>query len=285
MPSNVNRTKEMEKYELETGKKAIWQGKITRGFLKWKEGEKDFYSDKKRISVYISSELEKQWQKFIVSHNISSFSKLIRESVNYFISEKSIFGGKIISDLKEDKPSKMVHILKEKLTTIKGFSQLALEKYSDTLNDDLKSIINNVLNETKQLENRFVLNLEEEELKPSQYDILLIEDDISTIDLLKNYFETKGYSFKGVLTGVKGVEELGKVIPKLILIDIILPDISGYEICKDIKYHETLKNIPVFYVTAVPRAKVEDRMEETRADGYILKPFDLPDLEFLFDYL
>ena len=46
-----------------------------------------------------------------------------------------------------------------------------------------------------------------------------------------------------------------------------------------------LKNIPVFYLTAVPGPKVEKKMEETKADGYILKPFDLVDLEFLFEYL
>lgn len=275
----------MEQYEQETGKQAIWHGNITKGFLRWKEGEKDYYADKKRISVYVSSETEKNWQEFMKSHKCSSFSKLIRESVNYYINEKSRFGGKILTSLENNKTSDMVHVLKERLTTIKGFSQLALEKYSDILNDEIKSIINNVLNETRQLENKLIVKFEEKELKPSQYDVLLIEDDLSTIDLLKNYFETKGYTFKGILTGLKGIEELGRNIPKLILLDIILPDVSGYDICKNIKSHEMLKNIPVFYLTAVPGPKVENRMKETMADGFILKPFDLPDLEFLFEYL
>ncbi|MFX1573719.1 MAG: response regulator [Promethearchaeota archaeon] len=275
----------MKRYEEETGKQAIWQGKVTKGFLRWKEGEKNYYANKKRISVYVSSETEKIWERFLKIHKYSSFSKLIRESVNFYINEKSKFGGNLISDLAEEKSSNMVHILKERLTTIKGFLQLALEKFSDILNDEIKSIINNVLNEARQLENNFVIKLEEKEVKPSQYDVLLIEDDLSTVDLLKNYFESKGYSFKGVLTGVKGVEELSRSTPKLILIDIILPDISGYDICKDIKSHKTLKNIPVFYLTAVPGDKVENRMQDTMADGFILKPFDLLDLEILFKYL
>jgi CheY-like chemotaxis protein len=119
----------------------------------------------------------------------------------------------------------------------------------------------------------------------TQYDILLIEDSLSTVELLKKYFESKGYSFKGVLTGLRGIEELNMNTPKLVLLDIILPDISGYNICQDIKSNKNLKEIPVFYITAVPGFKVESKMKQTMANGYILKPFDLPDLEFLFDYL
>ncbi|MFX1568982.1 MAG: response regulator [Promethearchaeota archaeon] len=271
-------------YEETTGKQAIWQGKITKGFLRWKEGEKDYYADKKRISVYVSSETEKKWEEFMKTQNYSSFSGLIRESVNYFIDEKLKFGGRIFNSLDIEDTSDMVHLLKEKLTTIKGFSQLLLEKYINNFNEETKSILNNVLHEIKELENRFIPK-SEDEIKLTQYDILLIEDSLSTVELLKNYFESKGYSFKGVLTGVKGIEELNMNTPKLILLDIILPDISGYNICKDIKSNENLKKIPVFYITAVPSFKVESKMKETMANGYILKPFDLPDLEFLFNYL
>ena len=285
MSNSVKKTTEMEQYEQETGKQAIWQGKTTKGFLRWKDGEKDYYADKKRISVYVSSDTERIWQEFIISHKLSSFSKLIRESVNYYIKERSKFGGNIFTDLETGGESKMTHILKERLTNIKGFLQLLLEKFNDSLNEEIKSIINNVLSETKQLENKFINRLEEEKLEISRYDVLLIEDDLSTVELLKNYFESKGYSFKGVLTGLKGIEELSQTSPKLILLDIILPDISGYDICKDLKSHVTLKKIPVFYLTAVPGFKVEEKMQETKADGYILKPFDLPDLEFLFEYL
>lgn len=285
MSNSDKKTKEMEQYEQETRKQAIWQGKTTKGFLRWKEGEKNYYADKKRISVYVSSETERNWKEYINTHKITSFSKLIRESVNYYIKERSKFGGNLFPDLETSTKSKMTHTLKEKLTTIKGFSQLLLEKYSGNLNDEIKTIINNVLKETKQLENKFIVQLEEKEFKPSQYDILLIEDNLSTIDLLKNYFESKGYSFKGVLTGLEGIEELSSSTPKLILLDIILPDVSGYDICKDIKSNMNLKEIPVFYLTALPGINVENKIEETMADGFILKPFDLLDLEFLFDYL
>lgn len=281
----LKKTNEMVQYEEETGKQAIWQGKITKGFLKWKSGEMDYYANKKRISVYVSGDTEKKWEDFMKSHKISSFSKLIRESVNYYVKEKLSLGGKIISDLKQNNASDMGHIIKERLTNIKGFTQLIIENYGTELSDDIKSMINRVLNEIKQLEEKTVNTIEEKELTHPQYDILLVEDDTSTIELLRNYFERKGYSFKGVLTGVKAIEELKRATPRLILLDIILPDISGYDICLDIKSHKLLKEVPVFYLTAVPGSKVEEMMQQTMADGYILKPFDLPDLEFLFDYI
>jgi len=285
IPNNDEKTQEMEKYEKDTGKQAVWRGEITKGFLKWKEGEKDYYSNKKRISVYVTSETERQWQEFLRSYGLISFSKLIRESVDYYIKEKSKFGEKLFAELEIGNESDKDHILKERLTTIKGFLQLLLEGYKDDLNDEIISIVNNVLDECISLESKFILKSETKGIQAPQYDVLLIEDDPSTIDLVKNYFKRKGYSFKGVLTGLKGIEELKLSRPKLILLDIILPDISGFEICKNIKSHETFKEIPVFYLTAVPGSKVEKKMEETKADGYILKPFNLVDLEFLFEYL
>ena len=74
-------------------------------------------------------------------------------------------------------------------------------------------------------------------------------------------------------------------VPKLILLDILLPDGSGYEICKKIKTDDKLKNIPVYYITAVPETEVHNKMSETKADGYFLKPFNISDFNILLDYL
>ena len=60
---------------------------------------------------------------------------------------------------------------------------------------------------------------------------------------------------------------------------------SGHEICKKMKEDENLKDVPVFYITAIPESEVSKKMEETGADGFILKPFNFSDFEVLFDYL
>ena len=239
--------------------------------------KKDYYSGKKRISVYISDEVEKEWHDFIKKNKISSISKLIREGINYYIEEKS--------SLMSQDLSVFTHSLKERFTIIKGNLQLILETHSKDLNKDVLAIINHLLEEIKQFEERFIFRLEKTGETTAEYDILLIEDDLSTIELVTNFFEAKGYTSKGVITGAKGLEELNFNTPKLILLDILLPDVSGFTICKKIKADEKFKDIPLIYLTAVPGNKVNEKIEETKADGYILKPFDLSDFDFVFQYL
>ncbi|MEE9378629.1 MAG: response regulator [Candidatus Lokiarchaeia archaeon] len=239
--------------------------------------KKDYYSGKKRISVYISDEVEREWQKFIKNNKISSISKLIREGINYYIEEKSSLMGQDLSAF--------THSLKERFTIIQGNLQLIIEKYQKELNNDILAILNHLLEEIKQFKERFIFKLEKPDGTTAEYDILLIEDDLSTIELVSNFFEAKGYTSKGVITGAKGLEELNFNTPKLILLDIILPDVSGFTICKKIKTNEKLKDIPLIYLTAVPRNKVNEKIEETKADGFILKPFDLSDFDFVFQYL
>jgi len=117
------------------------------------------------------------------------------------------------------------------------------------------------------------------------YDILIIEDDFLTITLLTDYFRGKGYTCKYFTSGSEAIEEMHRYIPKLVLLDILLPDIDGYEICKIMKSIKRLQKVPVFYMTAVPRSEVDDKMEETGANGYFLKPFDFSKFEMLFNYL
>lgn len=285
--NNDKKTGEMEKYEKETGKYAIWRGLITEGFKKWQRGEKIYDRDKERISLYISEETKKKWQNFIESSKYSSISKLIRDAMDFFINEK--LRGGIDEKLKKSRPFKSItdisHDLKEALTTIKGFSQLLLNNYKDDIKEDVLSKIKEIFNKSIFLENKIKEVLEKGENRKTQYDLLLIEDDPSTIKLLTTFFESKGYSSRGVISGSKGIEELKANLPKLILLDIILPDINGYDVCKIIKSDENLKDIPVFFLTAIPSSEVEKNIKHAGADGYILKPFDFSDFEILYTYL
>ncbi len=285
---NSKKVKELIKeYEGGTDKYAIWRGSITEGFKKWLKGEKIYDRDKERISLYVSEDRKQEWQNFKETHNYSTISALIRDSVDYYIEQKSDFFGGGLGRLDEKTITNISHALKEPLTTIKGFSQLLLENYRKELNEEVIETIENIFEQSLLLENKIINildNIAVEEPHP-QYDILLIEDDLATIRLLTSYFEGKGYKCKGVISGTKGIEELRGGVPKLILLDIILPDISGYEICKMIKDHNIYKEIPVYLLTAIPGSEVEKKMGETKADGYILKPFDFSDFEVVFQYL
>ncbi len=283
--NDIKKTKEMEKYEKETGKSALWHGNLTQGFKNWKTGEKLVNSDKERISVYLTKEDKVKWQNFAKAHDFATISKLIRIGINCYIEEKSKPFSKVLKAIDTDTNFSISHELKERLTTIKGYLQLLIENHNDDLNEDVILTIEKVLEESKQLEKKIINKLDKSIDVSEKYDILLIEDDVSTVNLLVNYFSKKGYSIKGALTGSKGVEELMTTIPKLVLIDIILPDISGFDISKIIKSDNKYKNVLVYYLTAIPDTEVKKKMKETQADGYILKPFDLKDLEFLLEYL
>lgn len=284
-PNGIEITADMKRYEVETGKYAIWRGVITEGFKKWKEGEKVYDRDKERISLYISEQDKRDWKDFIEEHNYSTISKLIRESVDYFINKKSNSSSSGLLDLNLETISNISHALKEPLTSIKGFSQLLLENYKKELSSEILSTIENIFEQSVLLENKIVNILDEVQVEAEVYDILLIEDDLPTIRLITSYFEGKGYNCKGVISGSKGIEELKKSKPKIILLDIILPDISGYDICKQIKADKDIKEIPIYYLTAIPGSEVEKNMEETKADGYILKPFDFSDFEVVLKTL
>ena len=127
--------------------------------------------------------------------------------------------------------------------------------------------------------------LKGEKVDDSHYDILIVDDDLATLRLLTTYFESKEVTCKGVVSGAKALEELKNNHPKIVLVDIILPDIVGFEICKKIKSNQKLKNIPVYFISTIPCSEVEKHLAETKADGYILAPFALSDFDGILDLL
>ena len=274
----------MKSYERETNRYAVWRGIITEGFKKWQKGEKIYQRDKERISLYVSEDTKLKWLNYTKNDGNLTISKLIREAVDTFIESQEQFKGTSLSKLNPKTISNISHTLKEPLTSIKGYSQLLLENYREKLNDQVLDTVKNIFEQSVLLEKKIINILDNIKVKP-EYDVLLVEDDLATIRLIKSFFESRGFKCKGVVSGSKGLEELGNAIPKLILLDIILPDLSGYDICKTIKSDKEYKNIPVYFLTAIAGSEVEKNLDETNADGYILKPFNFSDFEIVFDIL
>ncbi|MFX1311116.1 MAG: response regulator [Promethearchaeota archaeon] len=274
----------MKKYEKETGRYSIWRGVITEGYKKWKKGEKIYHRDKERISLYVSEDTKTNWLEYTKNNDSLTISKLIRQAVKAFIENKSIESNHTLKKLNKNTISNISHTLKEPLTSIKGYSQLLLENYKEKLNDHILETVKNIFEQSVLLEKK-IINILDNIKVESEYDVLLIEDDLATIRLITSYFDSKGYKCKGVVSGSKGLEELGHAFPKLILLDIILPDLSGYDICKTIKSDKEWSNIPLFFLTAIAGSEVQKKMEETKADGFILKPFNFSDFEVIFDIL
>lgn len=108
--------------------------------------------------------------------------------------------------------------------------------------------------------------------------IVLIEDDADLYALLKYNLEKEGFAMAGSQTGKGAIELCRRERPDLILLDIMLPDSDGLDICKGIRKHPELSHIPVIFLTA--RASETDRIVglELGANDYIVKPFFVREL-------
>ncbi len=108
--------------------------------------------------------------------------------------------------------------------------------------------------------------------------IALIEDDADLYALVKYNLEKEGFSVVGAQTGRGVVDLCRRERPDLILLDIMLPDSDGLDLCKAIRQHPELSHIPVIFLTA--RASETDRIVglELGANDYIVKPFFIREL-------
>jgi len=108
--------------------------------------------------------------------------------------------------------------------------------------------------------------------------IMLIEDDADLYALLKYNLEKEGFALVGSQTGKGAIELCRRERPDLILLDIMLPDSDGLDICKGIRSHAELVHIPIIFLTA--RASQADRIVglELGANDYIVKPFFIREL-------
>jgi DNA-binding response OmpR family regulator len=108
--------------------------------------------------------------------------------------------------------------------------------------------------------------------------ILLIEDDVDLFALLKYNLEKEGFAASGQQTGNGALELCRRVKPDLILLDIMLPDSDGLDICKGIRKDPDLSATPIIFLTA--RASETDRIVglELGANDYVVKPFFVREL-------
>src|SRR5271163_4232872 len=108
--------------------------------------------------------------------------------------------------------------------------------------------------------------------------IVLIEDDADLFSLLKYNLEKEGFAVAGAQTGRGAIELCRRERPGLIVLDIMLPDSDGLEICKAIRNHAELAHVPIIFLTA--RASETDRILglELGANDYIVKPFFIREL-------
>src|SRR4030081_339549 len=108
--------------------------------------------------------------------------------------------------------------------------------------------------------------------------IVLIEDDSDLFALLKYNLDKEGFAVAGSQTGKGAIELFRRERPDLVILDIMLPDADGLDICKAIRNHPELAHVPVIFLTA--RVSETDRIVglELGANDYVVKPFFVREL-------
>ncbi|MDP3186705.1 MAG: response regulator [Anaerolineales bacterium] len=109
--------------------------------------------------------------------------------------------------------------------------------------------------------------------------VLCIEDEAEMIDLIRLILGRRGFEVKGANGGLEGLEMIRKEKPDLVLLDLMMPDMDGWEVYQQMKADEATRDIPVIVVTA--KAQSIDKvlgLHIAKVDDYIAKPFSPQEL-------
>jgi len=107
--------------------------------------------------------------------------------------------------------------------------------------------------------------------KPAK--VMVIDDEPEITDIIETFLETAGYEVKSENSSTIGIERAKTFLPDLILLDIMMPFMDGYEICRELKKGEETKNIPVVFLTGKDAQSDEGKSFKVGGVLYIKKPF------------
>jgi DNA-binding response OmpR family regulator len=108
--------------------------------------------------------------------------------------------------------------------------------------------------------------------------LLVIEDDVDVAEMLVVYFSGQGYEVLNAITGKDGISMARSKFPNLILLDVMLPDMDGFDVCKVLRTTTLTKFIPITFLTQRDARADKVAGLELGADDYVTKPFDVEEL-------
>jgi len=109
--------------------------------------------------------------------------------------------------------------------------------------------------------------------------ILVVDDDVDVADTIRRSLLNRGHQVTAVYNGVEALEVARQAHPDLIVLDVIMPQIDGIEVCRRLRQDAKMAHVPIIFLTAMDR--LVDKIEgfEAGADDYLTKPFDIQELE------
>ncbi|MDI6695879.1 MAG: response regulator [Anaerolineales bacterium] len=109
--------------------------------------------------------------------------------------------------------------------------------------------------------------------------LLIVEDDIDISNMLRIYFTGQNYEVDAALRGGDALDKTRQNLPHLIILDIMLPDIDGFEVCRILRTNTRTSHVPIIFLTQKDERSDKLQGLELGADDYITKPFDIEELK------
>lgn len=109
--------------------------------------------------------------------------------------------------------------------------------------------------------------------------ILVVEDDLDISKMLRIYFDSQGYEVLVAARGGDALEICRRKLPNVVVLDIQLPDIDGYEVCRQLRSNTRTSYVPIIFLTQKDERSDKIAGLELGADDYITKPFDIEELK------
>ena len=108
--------------------------------------------------------------------------------------------------------------------------------------------------------------------------VLVVDDDPVILKLLEVNFEMEGFEVVRASDGAMGLERAREVLPDMVILDVMMPRMTGYEVAKALREDDLTARIPIIFVTARAQSSDVERGIELGVDDYVTKPFDPLDL-------
>lgn len=112
----------------------------------------------------------------------------------------------------------------------------------------------------------------------NKHRLIIVEDDFDIATMLQIYFGSLGYEADLAPRGLEALEKTRQKMPHLIVLDIMLPDIDGYEVCRCLRTQTRTSHIPIIFLTQKDERSDKLQGLELGADDYVTKPFDIEEL-------
>jgi len=114
--------------------------------------------------------------------------------------------------------------------------------------------------------------------RPGQKRIMIVDDEQDALDLMERILTTEGFELVTVNNATEVGLKAAQSVPDLILLDFLMPEVNGFEVCKALKDNEQTRHVPILAVTCLTKEDDIERIFASGADDYLPKPFKVEDL-------